>query len=335
MKYKNKRITISAESLPVLKKTVIPDWKDHVMQGIYDQRAMNISDMVYRFPSGSIFQFLPSDDMSRWHGLRSHVVYFDELYYIKKDIFLQAAIRTSERIFVSFNPVSRFWIDDYWDDKDTAILHSTYKSNPYLSQNIIDALEYRISKDSNFRRVYLEGKFGQLTGLIFTEGTHWYVTDEWPDDFKQEVLGCDFGYSVDPAAIVHVRYHNGEIYVKERLYAREQLNSDLANYLDIETVADSAEPKSIAELRRLGKDVKASVKGADSINSGIQLIKQFKVNVHHESTNLIKELRNYTWQENRQGETLTKPIDDWNHGIDALRYGVSHLFQKRRSWVSI
>lgn len=323
---KNKRITISAESLPVLKKTVIPDWKEHIMQGMFDIKSMNISEMVYRFPTGSVFQFIPADDPSRWHGLRQDIVYFDELFYIKQAIYNQADIRTRYKVISSFNPVSKFWITDNFDDPNTYVDHSTYKDNPHISQPIIDALEKRIKTDKNFYDVYVKGLFGSLEGLVFKEVVNWNITTDWPDDFKQEVQALDFGYSIDPSALVHIRYYNGELYIKERLYRKQMTNQDIFDHLDGLTICDSAEPKSIEELKRLGANVRPSVKGADSIVNGIQVMKQFKINVTSDSLNLIKEFRNYTWAENRQGEQTGKPIDEWNHCIDGIRYGVKHLF---------
>lgn len=273
----NKRITISSESLPVLKKTIIPDWRDIVMQDMYDSNSFNKTDMIYTFPTGTVFQFVPADDAARWHGLRQHIVYFDELFYIKKSIYDQADIRTSEKVISSFNPAAMFWIADNFEDESTYVDHSTYKDNPYISQPIINALEKRIATDENFYNVYVLGLWGSLEGLIFKENVHWSVCDEMPKDFKREILGLDFGYSVDPAAIIHVMYSNGELWLDEILYAREHTNEDLSKYLTGATVADSAEPKSIAELRRLGIEVHASVKGKDSINNGIQLMKQFKI----------------------------------------------------------
>ena len=326
---KGKRVTISSESLPVLKKTVIPDWQSIVMQDMYDPGLFNLTDMTYRFPSGSIFQFVPGDDPARWHGLRSNIVYFDEVFHIKKAIYDQADIRTSEKVISSFNPAATFWLCDNFKDDKTYVDHSTYHDNPYITQPIIDALEKRIKTDKNFYDVYVLGKFGSLEGLIFKEGVNWDVTNEWPDECKKEVYGLDFGYSVDPAALVHIRYSNGELWIKELLYKREMLNSDIAPYLELKTVADSAEPKSIAELQRLGRHVIGSVKGADSINNGIQQMKDFKMNIHVDSVNMIKEMRQYTWDENKQGERLTKPIDTNNHAIDAARYAIKDMFSEK------
>jgi phage terminase large subunit len=329
LRNKNKRITISAESLPVLKKTVIPDWREVVMQGMYSHGAFNKTDMVYTFPTGSIFQFIPADDPARWHGLRQDIVYFDELFHIKQAIYNQADIRTKDKVISSFNPVAEFWITDHFKDTNTYVDHSTYKDNPYISQPIIDALEKRISTDKNFYDVYVLGKFGSLEGLIFKEGVNWNVTTDWPEQPKKRNMGLDFGFSIDPAAIIEVAYSNGELWLREKLYRTGMTNADLQPYLSGRVIADSAEPKSIEELRRLGVDIRPSVKGRDSINAGIQLMKQFKINVTQESTNLIKELRNYSWAENRQGERLTKPIDAFNHGIDAGRYAVQSMFNER------
>ena len=332
-KNKNRVITLSAESLPVMKKTIINDFKTIVMGPLFDVKRWNTTDATYTFETGSRFQFVPADDEVRFHAMRQDILYLDEAFYIKKAIYDQASIRTREKIIATFNPRAVFWLKDLMDEPETFVHHSTYRDNPFVEQTIKDELDKRAKTDVNFHRVYNLGLWGSLEGLIFQEGVHWDTTDEWPADFKKERLGLDFGYSVDPAAIIHIRYHNGEIYLREVMYRREMLNSDIAPYLEIPTIADSAEPKSIAELVRLGKDVKPSVKGPDSINSGIQLLKQFKMNVTSDSLNLIKEFRSYTWQENRQGEVLTKPIDKFNHCIDAVRYGVNDMFVERPFWV--
>ncbi len=332
---KNKRVTLSAESLPVIKKTLFVDWKDIVMQGLFDVRSFNKTEMVYTFPTGTVFNFVPADDQTRWHGMRQDIVYFDEVFHIKKDIYQQADIRTKDKVLSSFNPAAMFWIADTFNDADTYVDHSTYHDNPYITKPIIDALEKRIKIDENFYNVYVLGKWGSLEGLVFQEGKHWQVCDKLPDECKKEILGLDFGYSVDPAALVHIQYYDGELWLKELLYKHEQTNNMIAEYINGDTVADSAEPKSIAELRMLDKNVYASVKGKDSINNGIQLMKQFKINITSDSLNLIKEFRNYKWDENRQGETLTKPVDNWNHCIDATRYGVTHLFARPKSFTLV
>ncbi len=331
-KYKNKRITLTAESLPVIKKTIFADWKSIVMGDLYDDSAFNKSEMTYTFPTGTIFQFIPADNPNRFHGLRQDIIYFDELFNINEQIYRQASIRTKLKVLSSFNPTASFWIKDDFDDVDTKVLHSTYKDNPAVPNSVVDALKKMIKKDPNFARVYLEGQWGNLKGLIFKEDVNWSIVDKMPDKYKNSVIGLDYGFSVDPAAAVKMLYSNGEIYVDELLYKKNQLNSDLSKILNpnnMRIVADSAEPKSIAEMKKLGSMVFPAQKGKDSINSGINLLKEFKLNVTSSSINLIKELRNYKWAEDNHGNQLNKPVDAWNHGLDALRYGVFDMMNKK------
>lgn len=328
LKYNNKRITISSESLPVLKKTIIPDLKQNVMVDIWDDNNFNRSDMVYTFPNGSVFQFVPADDEARWHGLRSHITLFDELYYVKEGIFQQAAIRTSERVFATFNPVSKFYITDYWDDDSAAILHSTYLDNPFLSDTIISALTERISKDENFRRVYLEGNFGSVEGLVFIEDVDWFITNEYPEDYKKRILGLDFGFT-HPTALVDVRYKEDEMWIKEKLYKSGLTNQDIASYIDYKAVADSADPKGIKEINKLGKLVTGARKGQDSVVNGIRLMKGYKLNIHKDSVNLINELRNYKWDEDKDGKSIDKPVKAFDDAIDATRYAIDEMMNQR------
>ncbi len=325
LKYPNKRITIGGESLPILKKTIIPDLKQKVFKEAWDDSLYNKTDMVYSLPNGSVINFIPADDANRWHGMRSDITYFDELYNIPEAVFQQASIRTSERIFASFNPVSRFYITKYWDDASCCKLHSTYLDNPFLSDTIISALETRISKDSNFKNVYLLGLWGNLEGLVFKEHTNWDIVDKLPESGR-DIIGLDFGYTNDPTAIVRVRYYNGDIYLDEIAYQKGLLNSNIYSLLpNNKIIADSAEPKSIDEIANMGADIHPAVKGAGSINAGINLLKEFKIYITSNSINIIKEFRNYSWAKDKDGVSINKPVDAYNHSIDALRYAVKDM----------
>jgi len=328
---KNKRVTISAESLPVLKKTVFPDWKDVVMKDLFIPEAFNKTEMTYKFPNGSRFQFIPADDDARWHGLRQDITYFDELFYIKKAIYDQADIRTKDKMISSFNPVAPFWIQDEFESEDTYVDHSTYKDNPFVSESIIKALEKRIKTDVNFYNVYVKGEFGSLDGLVFTQGVHWTTTKDFPDEGEgQTIYGLDFGFT-HPTACINMTYANGEIWLKEIIYQSDLTNQDIMERLDKEweIVGDSSEPKSIEEIRRGKYNIHAARKGADSINYGISLMKQYKINIHYESTNLIKEFRNYKWEKDKQGIVLPKPVPVLDDGIDAARYAMMRMFSRR------
>lgn len=331
LKYTNKRITLSAESLPVIKKTLFIDWVQIVMQDTFNPHRFNKSEMTYTFPTGSVFQFVPADDESRWHGLRQDIVYFDELYNVPKAVYDQADIRTKEKVFSSFNPTSSFWIQDHFEDDRTVVLHSTYKDNQFVDEQIIAALEKRILTDPNFYAVYVLGQFGSLKGIIFKEGINWKVCGSFPDTYKKIVIGGDFGYSNDPSTAIEIAYYDAQLWAREIFYKTGMLNSDISKILlplKQRCVFDSAEPKSIAELKKAGLDIWPSTKGPDSIRNGIDLLKQYKINVIKDSINMIKELRNYSWAQDKNGVLLNKPNDTFNHTIDASRYGVWDMFNR-------
>ena len=336
----NSVITLSAESLPVVKKTLLVDWKKIVMQDLYQDNRFNKTEMVYTFPNKSIFQFVPADDEHRWHGMRQDITYFDEINHIRKAVYDQADIRTKVKVISSFNPTNMFWLADSFEDVNTYVDHSTYHDNPFITQSIIDALEKRISTDSNFYKVYVLGEWGSLEGLVYEEGTNWSIVDSLPDSYDKRVLAVDFGYSNDPASILDIRYFRGELFVDEVAYRTGMLNSDIHRELmqvdpNLKAIADSAEPKSIDEIFRLGYDINPSVKGRDSINSGISLVKEYKVNVTSRSINTIKELRKYNWSKDKNGSLLSKPIDNFNHSLDALRYGVVDMMNVKTEFTLV
>ena len=146
--------------------------------------------------------------------------------------------------------------------------------------------------------------------------------DVIPTEAKLIGIGLDFGYTNDPTAIIEIYKHNETRIVNQLIYQTGLLNSDIAKLLpnNVPIYADSAEPKSIEEIRRYGKTIKAVTKGKDSINYGIDVMQRQNYLVTSKSVELIKELRSYTWDTDKQGTRLNKPIDHFNHGIDALRY---------------
>lgn len=346
--------TIIGESIPVLKKSVIRDWQRVVMRGVFDQKRFNKLELTYTFPNNSIFQFVPADDETRFMGPRQDYVLIDEAYNVTKGIFNQVEIRTRFQILLTWNPVAPFWATKLEDERDdVAVIHATYKKNPFVPQAIIDSLERRAKTDPNFYRVFVLGKYGSLEGLIFTDGSHWAKVDEMPamDERKRTIYVLDYGFTNDPSAVLELAFAHGEFYVDELEYKEGMFNADIHDVIKLhhihdpenepeepptheelkrvkmrtEVVADSAEPKSNAELRQMGLNIIGAVKGPDSIKYGINTMKAFKMNVTKQSLNVIKEYRNYSWKKDRQGELTGEPIDNWNHAIDAIRYGVTHI----------
>lgn len=333
----NQVITIIGESMPVLKRSIIRDWRTFVMGESYDDNLFNRSDSLYTFPSGSIIQFVPGDDGSRFHGPRQDYALLDEAYNIPKDVFDMVEIRTRQRIFLTWNPRSEFWAKELEDRDDSIMLHSTYKDNRFLEASIIKSLEGRADRDPNFYRVYVMGEYGNLEGLVFSEGSQWKKVSGFPVDasgkpyYKWRAFGLDFGFTHDPSCLVEIRFVDGELYMKEHLYNTGLVNRDIFDRIkgivSREPIwADAAEPKSIEELRRLGLNIKAASKPRDSVRFGINILKTYPMNVTKDSLNLIKELRNYSWEKDKKKDVYKDvPIDKFNHAIDATRYGVQKI----------
>ena len=202
----------------------------------------------------------------------------------------------------------------------------TYKDNNALDKRIIKEIEKAREKAKtsaywkNWWNVYGLGLIGNLQGTVFSD--NWKQIDTIPSEAKLIGLGVDFGYSNDPTAIVEVYKYNDQRIVNEICYQNNLVNSEIAKKLPKHelVVADSAEPKSIEEIRRNGIMIKGAKKGKDSILFGIQLMQDQKYLITSSSLNLIKELRGYVWDTDKTGKRLNKPRSGNDHLIDALRY---------------
>ena len=208
-------------------------------------------------------------------------------------------------------------------------MYASMRLNPADNQDnlpdryIKDILEH-LPEDQ--KRRFLRGEFGDAQGVIFTG---WEMIEEIPEEVKnrgKHSIGLDFGFSVDPTALVELWEYGDEIFIDELLYADGLTNQALGRLikeLDLKgpIYADSAEPKSIEELRQMHVDIRGAKKGADSVRQGIDWLLAKKIRVTRASVNLHAELQNYVWKQNRDGRELPEPIDDFNHAIDAVRYG--------------
>jgi phage terminase large subunit len=210
---------------------------------------------------------------------------------------------------------------------DTTILHTTYKDNCYVTPQSAELLESFKNIDDNYYRIYTLGLWGGvLEGLIYE---NWAIADEIPKESKFLGYGLDWGFTNDPTAIIRANIGENVLYLDEILYKKSVTNQDISRYLisaginrKDEIVADSAEPKSIQELYAAGWNVHPAIKGPDSVRAGINKVKQFRIVVTSRSYNLIRELKNYRWKMDKDNNSLNEPIDNYNHGLDAVRYVV-------------
>jgi phage terminase large subunit len=327
-------ISIVAETIPQLRRGALRDFlKIMDLIGMYDDSRFNKSSLVYTFSNGSYIEFFSADMSAKLRGARRDVLFVNECNNVEWEAYYQMAIRTRKFIYLDYNPVAEFWVDtELMNDVDTDFVVLTYKDNEALDKSIVQEIEKARDKAehseywANWWRVYGLGEIGQVQGTIFT---NWHQIDNVPQEAKYIGIGLDFGYSNDPTAIVMVYKWNNEFILDEIAYQKELSNKAIADILKPYgglVVCDSAEPKSIADLRSYGINATPCVKGKDSIINGIQKIQALdRIHITKRSTNLIKEFRSYVWKTDRNGVALNEPIDFLNHGVDAIRYILSHV----------
>jgi phage terminase large subunit len=253
-------------------------------------------------------------------------LYINECNNIEFEAYNELAIRTKREIYLDFNPANEFWVHtELKNEPDTDFVVLTYKDNEALDKGIVREIEKNRLKGltssywANWWNVYGLGEMGSLQGVVFS---NWKQIDTIPTEARLLGYGVDFGYTADPTSIIEVYNYNGQRILNEICYQTGLVNTEIAKKLqkNIIAYADSAEPKSIEEIRRTGQLIKGVTKGLDSVNFGIQIMQSQEYLVTSQSTNLIKELRSYCWDKDRSGKQINKPIANFNHAIDAVRY---------------
>ena len=323
-------VSIVSESIPHLRRGCVKDFLKIMKEtGRYIPSNYNKTLLRYEFTNGSYIEFFSADSEEKLRGGRRQILYINECNSINYDAYLQLAIRTSGDIYLDYNPSARFWVHtEVINQPNTDFIVLNYKDNQALPDEVVKMLESNRVKAAtstywdNWCRVYLDGEIGQVEGTIFND---YEIIDKIPEDARLLGYGLDFGYSYDPAALVALYKYNDDIIVDEIVYQTGLLNSELSsimkqNNVKGEIYADSAEPKSIHELKRYGHQVKSVEKGKDSVNYGIQILQQKKMFITSSSQNIISEFQKYMWKKDRNGGYDTTPIDAHNHACDALRY---------------
>lgn len=328
----NLEISVVSESIPHLRRGAMKDFiKIMKWTGRWVESRWNSTLLTYKFANGSYIEFFSADQDDKLRGARRNILYINECNNVRFESYQQLAIRTSHEIWLDYNPVNQFWVDDeIIPDKDSELLILTYKDNEALPESIVNEIEKAKEKAltsdywSNWWRVYGLGEVGHVDGLIFT---NWSIVDSIPESAKYLGSGMDFGFTNDPTVLVDLYQMNGELWVNQSIYETQLTNPMIAERIKLNSlyhqkniIADSSEPKSIAELQSMGIRVQPAKKGQGSVNHGIDILQRQKINVTSASLELIKEFRAYKWDKDKSGKSLNEPIDYMNHGIDALRY---------------
>lgn len=323
--------SIVAESFPHLRRGAMRDFlailKEH--QYFKDSR-WNKTESTYTFETGSQIEFFSVDQPSKVRGARRDRLFINEANNIPFSAFEELEVRTKDFIFLDWNPTNSFWwYEDVRDKRDdTEELTLTYKDNEALSAEIVASIEQRKNRKGWFM-VYGLGQLGEVEGKIYRD---WKIIDEIPHEARMVRRGLDFGYSNDPTAIVDIYYYNGGYILDEKAFIKGLSNKQIADLLLEDTtivVADSAEPKSIDEIRSYGVNITGAAKGKDSVCNGIQLIQDQRISVTKRSVNIIKEYRNYLWDTDKDGKILNVPEHTFSHSMDALRYGLVSVLKTK------
>ena len=326
-------ITIARKTLPALKGSVYRDFMEIAEKvGITYFAEINKAEMTFKYKN-HLVEFISLDNEMKVRGRKRTHCFLNEANEFFLEDFNQLSLRTTEKMILDFNPSDVIhWIySDICtrDDCDTYI--TTFEDNAFLDPEIKKEILRMKERDADRWRVYGLGERATFKeGQIF-DNWKWIDYNEFVDKDSSEVAyGLDWGYSNDPTGIVEVRRKNDKLYVHELLYKKGLTNQDIYNEiknLGLEEelfICDSAEPKSLEDMKRLGLYCKASIKGSGSVMNGIQIIKEYDVFASKQSKNLLQEYQYYIWESNKDGQTINKiKQNGMDHLMDAFRYAVT------------
>jgi phage terminase large subunit len=311
--------------------------------------TVNVSIFKITLPHGSEIIFKSMDDSEKIKSINNITdIFIEEASELDAEEVTQLDLRLrgqadNLQMYLAYNPVSkanwtyiRYHSPEAIIQDNTKIITSTYKDNPYLSKEYIDSLEALINTNRNYYNVYVLGQYCSLDKLIYTN----YTIKDF--DYRQingtNIVGLDWGFTNDATTLIQSIAIEDTIYIYSEHYQTGMLNNDIAKLLKYKglakslIIADSAEPKSIEEVKREGIPlIKPALKGPDSVRAGIQKLQQYKLVVHPSCTNTIIELENYSYKKDKNtNEYTNEPIDKYNHCLDALRYSIQILGTDRK-----
>ncbi len=329
---RDKVITICRKTFPALRATVMRDFMDILKEyDIYRSGFHNKSNSEYLL-FGNLIEFISLDQPQKVRGRKRNLLYANEINELTWEDWQQLIFRTNDKIVGDFNPSDEYhWLYDKVIPRDDCqFFQTTYKDNPYLENTLISEIERLKETDEQYWQIYGLGERATSVNTIF----NYIEVKQIPEDAKLISYGMDFGYSNDPTTLVSVYSKDYNLYIKEHLYRTQMTTQDINVFLREQNLlrnpiyADSAEPRLIAELRRMGHNIFPSIKGKDSINAGIDLLKRYKLHITSDSNNAIQEFRNYKWKIDKSGKLINIPEDKHNHCIDPCRYATYSLLSR-------
>lgn len=325
------------KSVWTLMKNIISKW------GLYGEFKFNETDrtMIWR-KNGSQFMFSGLDDVEKLKSIEGVTsIWCEEATELLQEDFEQLDLRLRgehgclKQITLTLNPISeQHWIKRiFFDDpiESTFTLKTTFLDNAFIDDEYKMVMENKKKTNPRYYNIYALGNWGTAEGLVFNNVTQRLIKQDEINGLEC-CQGLDFGYTNDPTAFneSYVDMKNKKIFVFDGFYEKGMSNEAISDKIKgmlkhkHMTTADSSEPKSIDRISSLGCKIRAAKKGADSINAGIDFLLEFEIIVNAHLVEFMTEFNNYAYQV-KDGKTLNKPIDDFNHFIDSLRYGTEHL----------
>jgi phage terminase large subunit len=334
-----KTILIARKTLPSLRLTAYKVFIDLLKEyGYYSRCIHNKTDRTVTFQSdplddstASTVYFLSIDDPEKIKSTEFNYAFLEEANEFTFDDFFIVWTRMSgattpdqpNKLFLALNPNDEFsWINQRlhtWDDVE--FIHSTFKDNPFLSEEYKKILTDLADVDVALYKIYALGEWAELPNVIYRN----YITEPIDGAFNDEWYGLDFGFN-HPTALVWVGRRDDGMYVKQLIYESHKTNQDIIDMLadvgvnkKLPIYADSAEPARIEEIYRAGYNIYEAQKKVDD---GIDSVKRFKLHIPPESTDLLKELQTYKWRQDKNGNVLDEPVKFNDDLMDAMRYAI-------------
>jgi phage terminase large subunit len=325
LNHPNTRLSVVRATLPALKGSVLVDFKEIMMNMLlFDEKRFNKTEITYHLENGSWVEFFSTDSEQKLRGRKRDILFANEANELLFMEWQQLKMRTTRLTIVDYNPSfsDEHWLCQLNKEPRTKHIVTTYKDNPFLEQPIIDEIESLRTKNDSLWKIYGLGIQALVEGLIFKNVE---IIKTMPPA-KKHYFGMDFGFSNDPTAIVEMIIDGCTIYLNERCYRTEMVARDIIAELKTicvdnqRVISESADPRLIKEIHNAGINIIPVEKYPGSIEAGITKMLEYRICVTESSINAIKELKNYTYQQDKDGKWLNKPIDMFNHIIDAARY---------------
>lgn len=320
-------LSVCRKTFPAIRASVMRDFRDVMLRlGLWEEKRFNKSEMIYRFPNCSEVEFFSTDNEQKIRGRKRHVLFCNEANEISFIEYKQLKMRTTKFVILDYNPS---FSDDHWlahvnASQNTYHFVTTYLDNPFLEQVIIDEIESYRTQNRSLWQIYGQGLQAVIEGAVYPSYT---VVDGIPASARRRWGGIDYGFTNDPTAIIEVAVDGRDLYVDEIVYSTGMVSGDIISVcrqlLDRrKVISESADPRIVEELYRAGINIHAVRKYPGSVEAGISKIHEYALHVTRRSTNIIKELKNYVYQQDKNGKWLNVPVDAYNHAMDAMRYVV-------------